>query len=113
LTDHLDIEHAFEDDGGVSAPSPHTRLIANSEIPDHVPVKPQGSIPVIVRLVWSSSGLEEWRPARAIRWTPTHVMVMWQPEPGNARTEDFLWLRAGDVLRSASWLVPPTNSTAK
>lgn len=33
--------------------------------------------------------------------------------PTDNRTEDNLCLRAGDVLRSASWLVPPTSPTGR
>ena len=101
------VSRASEADRRV-APSGPVRTAGSADRGPH-PVKPQGSIPIIVRIVWNDGGLEEWRPARAIRWTPTHVMVVWQPEPGNARTEDSLWLRASDVLRSASWLVPPTS----
>ncbi len=88
------------------------RTVANGDKPASVPVKPMGSIPVIVHVVWSD-GTEEWRPARAIRWTTTHVMVGWVDEPPrgapqNRKDEHWEWLRAQDVMRSVSWLVPPT-----
>ena len=82
------------------------RVVMNREMPEHVPVRPQGSILVIVRVVWSDA-LEEWRAARAIRWTATHVMVAWKDDDGDPRSERFEWLRAGDVCRTVSWLVPP------
>ena len=93
-----------------------TRTVANGDRPASVPVKPMGSIAVIVHLVWSD-GTEEWRPARAIRWTTTHVMVGWTDEPArgapqNRRDEHWEWLRAQDVMRSVSWLVPPPNDRA-
>ncbi len=95
-----------------------TRSVANGDRPAHVPVKPMGNVPVIVHVVWSD-GAEEWRPARAVRWTATHVMVCWEegaggrPGPGiptvsaARRDERWEWLRAQDVMRSVSWLVPP------
>lgn len=96
-----------------------TRSVANGERPAHIPVKPMGSIAVIVHVVWSDGG-EEWRPARAIRWTPTHVMVGWLEEPPDAarraaraaatsHDERWEWFRAQDVMRSVRWLVPPPN----
>ena len=91
-------------DSGDSARS--RRLVANREIPEHVPVKPQGSILVIARVVWSD-GVEEWRAARAIRWTATHVMVAWKDDDNDPRSERYEWLRAGDVCRTVSWFVPP------
>jgi len=92
------------------------RTVANGERPAHIPVKPMGSIAVIAHVVWSD-GTEEWRPARAIRWTPTHVMVGWLEEAADAgrparaqhtsHDERWEWLRAQDVMRSVRWLVPP------
>ena len=82
------------------------RLVANRDLPTAVPVRPQGNVPVIVRIVWSD-GAEEWRPARAVRWTATHVMVAWRDDEANPRSERHEWLKAGDVARSVSWLVPP------
>lgn len=74
-----------------------------------------GDVPVIVRLQWSD-GLEEWRPARAIRWTRSHVMVGWRAEHLGAApppsAEQWAWLRAGDVMRSVSWLVTPGRTPA-
>lgn len=84
------------------------RALTNGEQPPHVPVKPMGSIPVIVHLVWSD-GTEEWRPARAIRWTPSHVMVGWL-DVGGRSDERWEWVRAQDVMRSVSWLVPPPRT---
>lgn len=91
-----------------------SRTVANADRPAHVPVKPMGNVPVIVHVVWSD-GTEEWRPARAVRWTPSHVMVCWEEEQaarGTAaqaqrRDERWEWLRAQDVMRSVRWLVPP------
>lgn len=85
-----------------------TRLVANRDLPTSVPVRPQGNVPVIVRVVWSD-GMEEWRPARAVRWTSTHVMVAWRDDEANPRSERHEWLKAGDVARSVSWLVPPVR----
>lgn len=85
---------------------PPARLVANRDLPTAVPVRPQGNVPVIVRVVWSD-GAEEWRPARAVRWTATHVMVAWRDDEANPRSERHEWLKAGDVARSVSWLVPP------
>jgi hypothetical protein len=79
-------------------------------MPDRVPVRPQGDIPVVVRVVWSD-GHEEWWPARAIRWTATHVMVSWL-DSEKPRTDRYEWLRAGDVARSVSWLVGPPRTGA-
>lgn len=84
------------------------RLVANRDLPSTVPVRPQGNLPVIVRVVWSD-GTEEWRPARAVRWTATHVMVAWRDDEANPRSERHEWLKAGDVARSVSWLVPPVR----
>lgn len=107
---------------------PEARQVRNREQPASVPVAPMGDVPVIARVLWSD-GLEEWRPARAVRWTRSHVMVGWREdavpgargrapgrgEPGEgggpraaaAATERWVWLRAADVMRSVSWLVAP------
>ncbi len=86
------------------------RRLANHEMPPQgVPVRPQGSIPVVARFVWSD-GAEDWRPARAIRWTASHVMIVWLLDGADPRSERTAWLRAGDVARSVSWLVPPGRS---
>lgn len=87
-------------------PAAGSRAVVNGERPPDVPVKPQGNVPVIVHLVWSD-GAEEWRPARAIRWTSTHVMVGWGDEAVERGQEHWTWLRAQDVMRSVRWLVPP------
>lgn len=90
--------------------------MANREQPARVPTAPMGDVPVIVRVVWSDGG-EEWRPARAVRWTRTHVMVGWRSDVGPAagdggRQEHWVWLRAGDVMRSVTWLVAPERGAA-
>ncbi|GIG21139.1 hypothetical protein Cch01nite_18630 [Cellulomonas chitinilytica] len=82
------------------------RSVANREVPEKVPLRPQGNEPVIVRVVWSD-GSEEWRPARAVRWTTTHVMVAWRDSHSDPYSERHEWMRAGDVARSVSWLVAP------
>lgn len=88
--------------------------MVNREQPARAPVAPMGDVPVIVRLVWSD-GAEEWRPARAVRWTRTHVMVAWLPDgpPGATPTETWVWLRAADVMRSVTWLVRPERTPAR
>ncbi|NLE71756.1 MAG: hypothetical protein GX609_06620 [Actinomycetales bacterium] len=92
-------------------PRATSRVVVNAERPATVPVKPMGSVPVIVHVVWSD-GAEEWRPARAIRWTSTHVMVGWPEGDGRAERHDerWEWLRAQDVMRSVRWLVPPQRA---
>ncbi len=68
----------------------------NYSMPDHVPVRPQGDRPVIAHLVWTTH--EELIPGRAIRWTPTHVMVMIKPVTGPTNQHELVvWLRAHDV----------------
>ena len=89
--------------------TPGRRALANGEQPPHVPVKPMGSIPVIVHLAWAD-GTEEWRPARAIRWTPSHVMVGWLQDVRGRSDERWEWLRAQDVMRSVTWLLPPPRT---
>ncbi|WP_235915522.1 hypothetical protein [Puerhibacterium puerhi] len=70
--------------------------------PDHVPARPQGSVPVICRLVWSTH--EELVPARAIRWTVDRVMVaVTAPEARSQDHELLVWLRPQDVYRT----IPP------
>ena len=81
------------------------REVMNRDRPAGVPL---GSIEVIVHVVWSD-GAEEWRPARGIRWTSTHVMVGWLEESGDQRDEHWEWLPAQDVMRSVRWLVPPAR----
>jgi hypothetical protein len=71
----------------------------NQTQPAHVPARPQGDVPVIARLVWSTH--EELVPARAIRWTQDHVMVMVRaPEARSSDHELVCWLRAADVHRT-------------
>jgi hypothetical protein len=105
----LDAQHRthVRYDALVSPPS--ERLVANREIPEHVPLRPTGDVPVIVRVVWTD-GTEEWRPARAVRWTSSHVMVAWRDDERDPRSERHEWLRAGDVARSVSWLVGPERA---
>ena len=67
----------------------------NWEMPDRVPNRPMGDIPVIARLVGPDG--EEYRPVRANRWTRTHVLVTWV-EDGPHRDRGA-WLRAEDVSR--------------
>ena len=58
----------------------------NTVQPDTVPSgSPGGAIPVIARLV-CADGLEEWWPARAVRWTATDVLIGFEAEPGNPRS---------------------------
>jgi hypothetical protein len=61
-------------------------------------VRPQGNIPVIAHLVWPT--FEELIPARAIRWTKTHVMVLVRTAGGSSNDELVVWLRAEDVHRT-------------
>lgn len=70
---------------------------ANEEIPTSVPVKlPHPSYAVIARLVLLD-GAQEWRPARAVRWNETHVMVKLQEKEG--AEPEYVWLRSADVRR--------------
>lgn len=84
-------------------------MVVNRETPAHVPSRPQGDVPVIAHVTWSD-GSQEWRAARAVRWTSTHVMVAWLESGAGPRSERYEWLRANDVARSVSWFVPPTAS---
>ena len=91
--------------------------MVNREQPATSPVAPMGDLAVIVHLVWSD-GLEEWRPARAVRWTRTHVMVGWRPDPSvdaqRGPDEQWMWLRAsGMCMCSVSWLVHPDRTPAR
>jgi len=88
------------------------RQLSNRELPENPPLRQQGDVPVIVRVVWAD-GADEWRPARAVRWTSTHVMVAWRDDHADPRSERHEWLRAGDVARSISWLVPPQASNGQ
>lgn len=60
--------------------------------------RPQGSIPVIARLVLRD-GYEEWRPGHANRWTASAVLVGWHAIPGDHRTMTYAWLPVDDVAR--------------
>jgi len=85
------------------------RDVANRDRPKSVPVRPMGEIPVIVRVSWVGGG-EEWRAAKAVRWTSTHVMVMWRDDPKVSTSERYEWLRAMDVVRTVTWFVPPDQA---
>jgi hypothetical protein len=82
------------------------RIVVNGEQPADIPARPMGEMPVIVHVAWAD-GTEEWRAARANRWTATHVFVAWRDDPQDPRSERYEWMRAGDVMRSVCWLVPP------
>jgi hypothetical protein len=41
----------------------------------------------------------ELRPAVAIRWTRTHVMICLEDHGGAKVSSDWLWLPAADVVR--------------
>lgn len=69
----------------------------NAVRPDQVPLRPQGRIPVLARLTWPTGA--QWVPARAIRWTPTAVMVIIATIDEDY-PEATLWLPARDVRRS-------------
>lgn len=72
--------------------------VLNQETPHgHVPLRPMGRIPVIARLVTADG--TELRPAVAIRWTRTHVMVCVEEHRDRKVASDYLWLRAADVVR--------------
>lgn len=66
--------------------------------PKDQPRRPQGSYPVIVRLV-VADGSEEWRPSNASRWTATAVPASWQQQPGDPRSVIHAWLPLADVAR--------------
>ena len=69
----------------------------NEDLPRDIPVKMPGpSYAVIVRLVLLD-GNEEYRPARAVRWSSTHVMIKLQERDG--LDPQYLWLRSRDVQR--------------
>ncbi|MGV8973488.1 MAG: hypothetical protein ACOH10_14285, partial [Rhodoglobus sp.] len=85
------------------------RRLLNGERPARAPMRRMGEIPVLARLVWDD-GTQEWMPAMAVRWTPTHVMVTWRDEVRAPRTERFEWLQSQDVVRTLTWL-PDTELT--
>ncbi len=71
---------------------------ANEETPRDIPVKKPGpSYAVLARLV-AMTGDESWMPARAVRWSHTHVMVRLQETELDDPT--YVWLRSADVRRS-------------
>ncbi len=71
----------------------------NFEMPERVPLSPQGNVPVIAHLVWDDR--EELLPGHAIRWTDTHVMVaLVEPGATPGARENYAWLRACDVFRT-------------
>lgn len=71
----------------------------NHEHPPRSPVRPSGDLPVIVRLLWETH--EELLPARAIRWTDTHAMVVIKAlTPPYNQHELIVWLRVEDVFRT-------------
>lgn len=75
------------------------RKARNEEMPEHVPLRPQGDVPVIAHLVWDDR--EELLPGRAVRWTQSHVMVaLVEPGATPGSRENHVWLRAGDVFRT-------------
>lgn len=82
------------------------RDVTNRDMPASVPGGPMGEIPVIARVSWAGGG-QEGRAATAVRWTATHVMVMWRDDPKVSTSERYEWLRAHDVVRSVTWFVPP------
>jgi len=65
--------------------------------PDHHPLRPPGvSYPVILRLVLEN-GSEQWWPGKTVKWIGDAVMVSWESEPGNPRSNEYVWLAARDV----------------
>lgn len=77
-------------------------VVGNRETPARVPVRPQGRIEVIARLVLhdDAGSTEVWVPAAAIRWTSTHVLVTWHPDVAAPARTSTCWLRAVDVARA-------------
>lgn len=69
----------------------------NQVVPDRVPGGSGGVIPVIARLVWPDC--EEWYPARAVRWTPSAVLVSIQTTVGDPLANKLAWLAPADVKR--------------
>lgn len=91
----------------VSAPRPDQledrpwseRRPLNYDDPPRSPFRPSGDLPVIVRLLWDTH--EELLPARAIRWTDTHAMVVIKAlTPPYNQHELIVWLRVEDVFRT-------------
>jgi len=79
----------------------------NAERPASIPTKPQGRIPVIARLVWADR--VDLVPARAIRWTSTHVLVLWTPDEHDVTHEQSVWIPATDVRRRIE--LPPDDAS--
>ena len=71
--------------------------VLNQEMPNGVPLRPMGRIPVIARLVVREG--VELRPGMAIRWTRTHVMVCLEDHSAQPVRAEYLWLQAVDVVR--------------
>lgn len=103
------IRRKGDDRPGISASAPRPdqledrpwsqRKPLNHEHPPRSPVRPSGDLPVIVRLLWETH--EELLPARAIRWTDTHVMVVIKAlAPPYNQHELIVWLRVEDVFRT-------------
>lgn len=83
----------------LDGPAWSERKPLNYEMPAHAPTRPQGDLPVIVRLLWETH--EELMPARAIRWTDSHVMVVVKPLTAPLNQHELLaWLRVEDVYRT-------------
>ncbi|WP_146237599.1 hypothetical protein [Georgenia satyanarayanai] len=72
------------------------RELANADHPPSVPLNPMGALPCIARLE-DETGSSWWVAATANRWTTTHVLVLWRPDPRNHRQERLVWLRKADV----------------
>lgn len=66
--------------------------------PAGAPTRPMGRIPVIARLEWPDR--ITLVPARANRWTRTHVLIVWTPDESTPGVEQLVWLRATDVHRT-------------
>lgn len=78
---------------------PATKPLNAVPPPRGVPVRPQGSYAVIVRLLWST--WEELVPGVANRWVGGCVLVTVKPPnaPSNV-TELLCWLSTEDVYRT-------------
>jgi len=78
---------------------PAIKPLNAAPVPRSVPLRPQGSYAVIVRLLWET--WEEMVPGTAIRWTDGRVLVTVKPPnaPSNV-TELLCWLCQEDVYRT-------------
>lgn len=78
---------------------PAIKPLNAAPVPRSVPVRPQGSYAVIVRLLWDR--WEELVPGTAIRWAEGRVLVTVKPPdaPSNV-TELLCWLPVDDVYRT-------------